>query len=306
MYFKKPNFWKKTKISIWSILLFPISIFLIILFNISKLRKAKEFPIPLICIGNIYLGGTGKTPLASEIFKIITLLGKNPGLVKKYYNFIEDEIELLKKIGQVYVSKNRIDAINSLIDDNKNIAILDDGFQDNTIKKQFSILCFSQKQWIGNGFTIPSGPLREKFSSIKKANCIFINGNKDINIENKIYKHNKEANIYYSKYKALDIDRFKNKKIIAFAGIGNPSNFFDLLKDNNLTLVEEISFPDHYNFKKKDLDFLQKKAHDHKGILLTTEKDYYRIKNKINIDYLKIELEIENKESLINLIKKYI
>ena len=79
---------------------------------------------------------------------------------------------------------------------------------------------------------MPSGPLREKLSAIKRADCIMINGNKNIKIEDQIYKKNKNVKIFYSKYKPVNIDRFKDKKICAFAGIGNPSNFFDLLKEN--------------------------------------------------------------------------
>ena len=120
-------------------------------------------------------------------------------------------ISILQKIGATFVSKNRIEAINNLIESNNDLAILDDGFQDFTIKKNFSILCFNQKQWIGNGFIIPSGPLREKLSAIKRADCVVINGNKNIKIEDQIYKKNKNLKIFYSKYKPVNIDRFKDK-----------------------------------------------------------------------------------------------
>ena len=306
MKLKKPKFWDSSKFSFWVILFFPISILFLLFSYIKKLKSPKKFPIPVICVGNIYLGGTGKTPLVSEIFKITKSLGKNPAFVKKYYDYLEDEITMLKKIGRIFVSKNRAEAIESLIENKNDLAILDDGFQDFAINKNLSIVCFNQKQWIGNGFIIPSGPLRERLSAIKRADCIVINGQKDIKIENEIYKEKKNIEIYYSKYRPLDINKFKNKTIIAFSGIGNPTNFFDLLRENNLLLKEVFYYPDHYNFSKTELDNLINKAKINNAVLLTTEKDYYRIDDnyKKNIEFLKIELEIENKNSFIELIKK--
>ena len=141
MNFKKPDFWDYKRVSFWSILLFPLSlIFLLISKTIRILKTQKKFPVPVICVGNIYVGGTGKTPLALEIFNIIKSLGKNPGFVKKYYDYLDDEISMLKKAGATFVSKNRIDAIKNLIENKNDIAILDDGFQDVTIKKNFSII----------------------------------------------------------------------------------------------------------------------------------------------------------------------
>ena len=275
MRLKKPKFWDNSKFSLFSILFFPFSLLFLLFSFTNKLKKTIKFPIPIICVGNIYVGGTGKTPLASEIFKITKSLGKNPGFIKKYYDYLDDEIAILKKIGTTFVSKSRVEAVNKLIKNKNDVAILDDGFQDFTIKKNFSIICFNQKQWIGNGLIMPAGPLREKLSSIKRADCIIINGQKDNKIENQIYKKNKNAKIFYSKYEPLDIDKFKNKQIYAFAGIGNPSNFFDLLIENNLNLKDTFSFPDHYSYTAADIERLLNYSND--NILLTTEKDYSRL-----------------------------
>ena len=184
MNFKKPKFWDNAGLSFWSLILYPFSIIFLLSSFIFRLFKIeKKFPIPIICVGNIYVGGTGKTPLALEIFKIIKSNEKNPGFIKKGYDYLYDEIQMLKKIGETFTNKNRKKAINSLILSGHDVAILDDGFQDFSIKKNFSILCFNSKQLVGNGFLIPSGPLRESFSSIKKADCIFINGDKNLEFE---------------------------------------------------------------------------------------------------------------------------
>ena len=303
MNFKKPEFWDKSELSIWSIILYPFSLlFLIISLGAKFLKIKKKFPIPIVCVGNIYTGGTGKTPLALEIFKITKSYGKNPAFVKKGYDYLYDEIQMLDKTGKTYSDKNRKEAIKSLISDKYDVAILDDGFQDLSIEKDFSILCFNSRQLIGNGFLIPAGPLRESFNSIKKADCVLINGDRNIEFENKINKINKNIKIFYSKYKIKNIENFKNKEVVAFAGIGNPSNFFHLLKENNINVKKTYSFPDHYNYSENDFS---KIIGDKNMKIITTEKDYFRMndKQKQNCEFVKVDLEIENKSEFVNLIK---
>ena len=309
MNFFKPKFWDKNKISFFSVLLFPVSLLIKVLSLFKRfLIKTNQSSIPIICVGNIYLGGTGKTPLCIEIFLILKNLNMNPVFVRKKYDSFQDEADLQKQVGPVYQNKKRIEAVKEALQNKANVAILDDGFQDFSINKNLSIVCFNKKQWVGNGLTIPSGPLRESLSALKRANCVVINGEKNRDIENKIFSKNKEIKIFYTKYRAKNISEFKNKKVIAFAGIGNPENFFDLLKDNKIDIGEEIKFPDHHKYSEETLENLINKAKENNNILLTTEKDYFRIAEnyKQNISFLKIEVEIENRNKFIDQIKKII
>ena len=309
MNFFKPKFWDKKQVTFFSILLFPISLFIKLLFFLKRYTtKTNQCSIPAICVGNIYLGGTGKTPLCIEIFSILKNLNMNPAFIRKKYNSFQDEVDLQKQMGPTYQNKKRIEALKEAIRNNVNVAILDDGFQDFSVKKNLSIVCFNEKQWVGNGFTIPSGPLRENLSALKRADCIVINGKKNKDIENKVFSENKEIKIFYANYEPQNIKEFKNKKIVAFAGIGNPVNFFDLLKDNKLNIVETIKFPDHHKYSEKELENLLSKIKENNAILLTTEKDYFRISEsfKKNIKCLKIKVEIENKSQFIEEIKKII
>ena len=309
MKFLKPKFWDNNQISLYSIFFLPVSLLIQIINFVRRLMvKSHKFSIPIICVGNIYLGGTGKTPLCSELFSILKNLNKNAVFIRKKYDSFQDEINLLKQIGPVYEKSKRINALDEAIQNKFEIAVLDDGFQDFSVEKDLSIVCFNEKQWIGNGFIIPSGPLREGLSALTRANCVIINGKKNINIENKILKNNKLIKIFYSKYKPQNISDFKNRKIICFAGIGNPINFFDLLKKNEINVLEQTSFPDHHNYSKTELDILIKKAKENNATLLTTEKDYLRIEEKYrgNINCLKIKIEIENKNEFIEEIKKII
>ena len=309
MNFFKPNFWDKNQISFFSILLFPIALLVKLLSFFKRfLTKTHHFSIPIICVGNIYLGGTGKTPLCIEIFSILKSLNMNPAFIRKKYDSFQDEVSLQKQVGPIYQSKKRIDALKNAIQNKANVAILDDGFQDFSINKNLSIICFNERQWIGNGFVIPSGPLREQLSSIKRASCVVLNGEKNIDIEKIILKISTTVKIFYTKYKIQNIDEFKNKKVTAFAGIGNPENFFTLLKDNNINVVKEIKFPDHYNYTKNELENIITETKKNNEVLVTTEKDYMRIDEnyKKDINYLKITVDIENRNKFIEEIKKII
>ena len=309
MNFLKPKFWDKNHISVYSILLLPFS-WLILLINKlrSLLIKRNKFSIPVICVGNIYLGGTGKTPISIEIKKILDNLNKKSVFIKKKYIAYKDEINLLKKYGEVLEKSKRVEALKIAVKNNYEAAILDDGFQDFSIKKDISIVCFNSKQFIGNGFTIPSGPLRETLSSLDRANFVLINGKLDINLEKKILEKNKFIKIFYFKYKPLNLEKFKDKNVFCFAGIGNPKNFFELLKESGVNLSNELSFPDHHNYSNNEILNLINKAKESNSILLTTEKDYLRLstKNRENINYLKIDVEIENKNEFIKEVSKLI
>ena len=303
----KPKFWDNKKIFIFPILLLPITI-LISLIGFSKklIVKKKFFPIPVICIGNIYLGGTGKTPFSIKLFSILQSLNKNPVFIRKKYRSFYDETSLQKHIGPVYENNRRARAIDEAIQNKADIAILDDGFQDFSINKSLSIICFNEKQWIGNGFLIPSGPLRESLSALNRANYVIINGEKNIDIEKEIITQNKQIKIYYTKYEAQNIEEFKNKKVVSFAGIGNPINFFNLLNKHKINIIEKISFPDHYNYSEKELENLIEKSKRNNAILITTEKDYFRIdeKYKTNIKYLRIKVKMEKEKEFVEELKK--
>ena len=181
----KPRFWQK-KINIYSFLLLPITFIYIFLSLLKKnFTKKNEFKIPVICIGNIFIGGTGKTPLAIHIAKKLERLGKKPVIIRKFYHNQSDEKMLIKKnkINQI-IAERRFTAL-KLAEKKFNVAIMDDGFQDPSIKKDLNIICFNSNQLLGNGYIFPSGPLRESIKTINKAQLILINGRKS-----KILKEN--------------------------------------------------------------------------------------------------------------------
>mgnify|MGYP006159799833 CR=1 FL=1 len=274
----KPKFWDNKNISIFAFLLLPFTLFFNFIVIIKKfIETENKFHIPIICVGNIYMGGTGKTPLSIEIYKILKTAGYRPAFIKKKNKNYFDESLMLKKIGILFEEKLRKNAIYKAIKNKNNIGIMDDGFQDFTIRKNINILCFNEKQWIGNGLNIPSGPLRENLNSLKKVNFIFLKGKKNLLIEKQIKKINNKISVYYFNYSPKNISKFKKKKIIAFVGIGEPDNFFNILKKNKINLIEKIVYPDHYYYKKKEIDGLIERANKKKATLITTQKDFMRL-----------------------------
>ena len=298
----KPNFWK-TKLNIFSVMLFPFSLLTsLVVFLKKKIIKPINFKTKIICIGNLYLGGTGKTPLSILLAEELEKIGKNPAIVKKYYKNQEDERDLIiHHFSKLISMKSRVKAIYEAMEKKFETIILDDGFQDYKIKKNVSILCFNEIQLIGNGLIFPSGPLRENLNSVKDADIILINGKRNIKFEKKILGIKSGLEVFYSNYKLINFEKYENKKLFAFAGIGNPENFFSLLENYNLKVIEKMSFPDHYQFTSSDLKFIISKAKKQDAVLITTEKDYFRIKNlKIDeIKYVELKLQIQNKEKFL-------
>ena len=305
----KPKFWNKKKTLI-GLFLLPLSIFLQFLLILKKVTtKKKKVSIPVICVGNIYVGGTGKTPLSLEIIKILDKSSKKIALIKKAYIEHIDEFKLIESKGvALFKNLSRYRAINDAIRNKFECVVLDDGLQDFSIHKDLNIVCFNEKQLIGNGMTLPSGPLREPLSSLQRCQIAVINGNKNSDFEKRIKNISQGIIIYYSKYLPVNIGDFKNQKLLAFAGIGNPENFFSLLKKNNCKLEKEISFPDHYNYSLKKLNKLINFSIKNNLKLVTTEKDFFRIKHfKLSqIKCLKVKLEILNRDSFEKEIIKYL
>ena len=300
----KPKFWDHKNFI--SLSLFPVSLIiqLIILLK-KKFTKVSSFKIPIVCIGNIYVGGTGKTPLSILVSKELSKIGKKPVIIRKYYKEHMDEHSMIKEnFSHLILNSDRTGAIQEAQNKNFDTAILDDGFQDYKIKKDLSIICFNSN-FEGNDFVIPAGPLREKLNSIKNAQIIVINGYKNLKFEKKILAINNNIDIYYSKYKAINYAKFSQKELLVITGIGNPENFLELLNSHKLKIAKKYIFPDHYTFSKEELNNFKSEAKKNGYQIICTEKDYHRIKKYSvdEIDFLRVELVLEKKETLIKKIQ---
>ena len=307
MNLKKPKFWDYKKPSFYSYILWPLSLIIKLLILLKRKKKIIKKNIKTICIGNIYLGGTGKTSLAIKINNILKKKNIKVCFIKKYYQNQTDEQNLLRENGKLFCEKNRIRALNNAIDENYEVAIFDDGLQDYSINYDISLICFNSKNWIGNGMTIPSGPLRQDLNILKKYNHIFINGKIEnySEIENKTLKINPKIIIHKSKYVPINLNEFNiMDNYLVFSGIGNHKTFIEMLKDYGFKIIKDLEFSDHYLYKKKDIEYITDLSKKFNCKIITTEKDYKRLdREKIkNIKFIKSELLIKDEEKLIKVI----
>ena len=311
MNFKKPKFWDYKKPSFISYLLLPVSFLLRLLNSLkSKLTSATKFSeIKTICVGNIYLGGTGKTSLTLKINDILKDKNIKSCFIKKYYEDQIDEQKILENSGKLIKATKRKIAIEQAINEGHEVAIFDDGLQDLSINYDLCFVCFNNINWIGNGLSIPSGPLRENLSNLKKYKHVFLNGNLENleNIKKEILKINSEINIYVGKYIPKNINEFNIKdKYLAFSGIGNHKTFVSMLKSYNFNIIKEIEFPDHFKYSKKDIEKIILESKNFGCKIITTEKDFLRLQpisyNEIN--FIKSELEIQNEQDFLITLKK--
>ena len=305
---KKPKFWDYKKPNLYCYLLLPFSIIFNLVSRLKSKPKTANLQIKTICIGNIYIGGTGKTSLAIKIKKILENKGIKVCFIKKFYSDQVDEQKLLSKNGQLFTSTKRVIALDEAISRGYEIAIFDDGLQDTSFKYDLEIVCFNNLNWIGNGFTLPSGPLRESINNLKFYGNIFLNGNEEnlFDVKNQIKKINPEINVNQGKYVPLNIDHFdKNLNYLVFSGIGNHKTFVDMLKNNNLTIVDDLEYPDHYQYLKKDFNEIINKAKKYNAKIITTEKDYLRLDlfDKSKISFIESDLKILDEQNLIKILE---
>jgi tetraacyldisaccharide 4'-kinase len=172
---KKPKFWDKKKPNLISNLLLPFTSIIKLnnLFQSFALPKKSNL-IKSICVGNIYVGGTGKTPTTIKLFKILEKLKIKVAVGKKFYPSQKDEITILKNHTNLIISNNRKNIIKKAKELKQEMVVFDDGLQDNSVYHDIKIVCFDYQNWIGNGQLIPAGPLREKLDSLKKYDCVFL------------------------------------------------------------------------------------------------------------------------------------
>ena len=310
MIFLKPKFWDKKKFpSLISLLLLPISLIVVIknYYENSKLKK-NFYDFRTICVGNIYIGGTGKTPLVNNLANHFKKKFKT-FIIKKGYSSHLDEKQLLESNHKVIFGKTRELSLLKAGQEKAEIVIFDDGLQEKTINYDLKIVCFNSLKLDGNGLVIPAGPLRERLNSIKNYDIILINGNTNKESKDfidKIKNINPNIRIFTAKYVPKNFSKLKKKKFFIFSGIGNPHTFSDTLKNMKIKFYGYKKFPDHFEYKESDLQKLKELAKLKGCELLTTEKDYLRLKKSFrkNINFLKVELVIDQEKKFYKYLKE--
>ncbi|MBL1406723.1 MAG: tetraacyldisaccharide 4'-kinase [Hyphomicrobiales bacterium] len=327
-----PPFWFD-KPSLQSWLLWPFSY----LYNRGATFKmlstsSSKVDVPVLCIGNFVAGGGGKTPTALAFAKSLKARGFKPGFLSRGYGGrvnvptlvdtkkfnaldVGDEPLLLAQVAKTVVSADRVAGAKLLIKNGCNFIVMDDGFQNPSLNKDFCLVVVDSRRGIGNGFTIPAGPLRAGIETqITKTDAVLIVG--DDNGADEIIRKTARSGrpVYHSKLVMEKPSQWRNKSLIAFAGIADPEKFFESLRKQGAKLELIRPFGDHHYFHKDEILEMLDRAKHLKAELVTTAKDYVRFlgMGELHESFAKqlfivhVELKFEDKNAINVIIDKTI
>ena len=302
------------KKSLWLYLLYPFALIFSYLTTrrrrkyIKNINESYKADVPIIVVGNLTIGGTGKTPLVKHIAIELIERGYKPGIVSRGYGgkFKEtlqvkedssvketgDEAQILAKLNlPFYLDKNRVRAVKTLIKNHDcDVIISDDGLQHYSMARDIEIAVIDGKRRFGNNLTFPAGPLRESIKRLKSVDFI-VNNSGPTEEDEFLMSVSPSKFVHLKSGKSYSVDNWPmHKQIHAVAGLGNPGRFFDLLEKLGFEIIRH-PFPDHHNFTSSDMFYL-----DHLPIVMT-EKDASKCKDlDINkIWYLTIDADVSNK-----------
>jgi tetraacyldisaccharide 4'-kinase len=270
--------WYRASLSWLTLLLLPFSwlfrciVFLRYFLYRFHFKKTVQFPVPVIVVGNISVGGTGKTPFVIWLAQFLQTQGYRPGIVSRGVGGkknkipywvdrdadpirVGDEALLLAQRTQcpLVICIDRVAAVRELLrKSNCNIIISDDGLQHYRLGRSIEIAMIDGARGFGNGYLLPAGPLRESISRLKQVDLVIVNSDES----SKHWMRLKGDSLVslQNPHATQPLTNFQHKKIHAVAGIGHPERFFAMLRENKLEIIEHI-FPDHYGFQPQDIDF---------------------------------------------------
>ena len=270
-------------------------------------------PIPVVCVGNITLGGSGKTPTVQLILKIFREIGIEAHVVSRGYggkikhttlvnpkkhnaSDVGDEPLMISGTSKVWVTRDKKSGIIEAYNSGAKIVILDDGFQNPSVYKDLSVLVIDTDFDLGKGYIFPLGPLRESLEfAMTRTDMLICMGRYDS--RRSFLKKTKipsdilliEGQLNPKTYPSP----LEKKSLIAFCGIARPEKFFQTLKKLDLNVIETIPFPDHFPYTENDLRKLIKKAKLANALLVTTEKDLVKIPKNIKRKFHSIPIEVK-------------
>jgi tetraacyldisaccharide 4'-kinase len=325
---RPPDFWYEEKTALdkfWSRALSPFGIFYA---WAVRQRFDLYHPVPMarpvICVGNLVAGGSGKTPVVMSLIDFLQDAGYNPHILTRGYGGSEagplqvapnrdtaedvgDEALLLVNKAPTWVSRARALGAQEAIDTGANIIVMDDGFQNPSMYKNFSILVVDGGVGFGNGKVMPAGPLREEISlGLSRAQAVVIIGDDKTGAENIIRRHVPDLPVFHAMLVPQPGNPdVRGQNIFAFAGIGRPEKFRETLEAEGAVIEGWGSYPDHMPYTEEDLQEIFSAAETAGSMILTTEKDYVRLPARLKekVKKFAVALEWQDSAGLVQLIK---
>lgn len=252
-----------------------------------NLLKVTKFPVPVIVVGNIYIGGTGKTPVVIALVEALKQAGYHPGVVSRGYkakcdffphivsvndpaSMVGDEPLVIARRTQspVVIAPKRVHAVATLLENfpSCNVIVTDDGLQHYALHRDIEMAVLDADRHFGNGFCLPAGPLREPVSRLKTVDYVITNGVTEYENTFKITIKPHELINCLDPNKRESVDFFKKRLVHAVSGIGSPQRFYQTLQSLGL-IFSENTFADHHSYVKEDFDHLKDNP------IIMTEKD---------------------------------
>jgi len=291
----------------------------------QKLSRAEQAKVPVVCVGNLTLGGTGKTPAVISLAEVLKDIGKSPVILTRGYGGtskgpllvdpqhhtaadVGDEALLLIRAAPVVVSRDRRAGAALAAEKGADVILMDDGFQNPTLAKDYSILVVDGRRFLGNGCVFPAGPLREEpYGGLSRADALLIMGGDagtPLPQELEAFRGPRlRANLEPQVHAAL----LSGIKVLAFAGIGAPEKFFRTVKSLGARMMGEVSFEDHHPYSERDVRNLKRRALELEADLVTTEKDAVRLPpGTENIAAIPVKAIFEDEGAVRNLLASWI
>ncbi|MBU6297366.1 MAG: tetraacyldisaccharide 4'-kinase [Alphaproteobacteria bacterium] len=269
----------------------------------------------VICVGNLTVGGTGKTPIAIAIARALMVRGRRPFFLSRGYGGklhgpilvvpehraadVGDEPLLLAAAAPVVVSRNRGEGAALAEAHGADVIVMDDGHQNFTLAKDLSLIVVDAQQQFGNGFVLPAGPLREFVGQgLSRADGVVVVGDGDPPLAG--YR----GPVLRARMTHVDVPDLKGRRVVGFAGIGRPEKFFKSLRAFGAEIVATKRFADHHVYKLSEIARLKAKARTANALLITTEKDYVRLPDveREGIAVLPVRAAIDNMDALDRLL----
>ncbi len=306
---KAPDFWSHGKANPIAGILSPLGALYGIGTRLRRVFKSSwKSPLPVICVGNLIAGGAGKTPVTIDLVQRLSARGVKPHVLTRGYGgqetgpllvssdlydarLVGDEPLMISEYAPTWVARDRMAASRAAMVERAGCIVMDDGFQDPSVEKDISLIVVDGGYGFGNGYQIPAGPLRESVAQgIARADAVILIGEDTTGVEDQVRGH---CPVIRAAIKpGPEAETLRDRRMLAFAGIGRPEKFFDTLREIGCEVVSARAFADHHNYSRAELVALKEEAERVDAGLVTTAKDWVRIPPEMRdgIDVLTINL----------------
>ncbi|HKO72110.1 MAG TPA: tetraacyldisaccharide 4'-kinase [Bradyrhizobium sp.] len=295
---REPEFWYRPP-SLMSLLLSPLGTLYGMITGRRMLRTGFDAGVPVLCVGNYHLGGAGKTPLVLALTKLLRDIGETPIVLSRGYGGklrgpilvdplvheaadVGDEPLMLAGTVPVVVSRDRVDGVALARARNASAILMDDGFQTPAIAKDASLIVIDAERGLGNGKVFPAGPLRAPLRpQLARTDALIVigGGSAAAAVADAVAAHGRPVLSAQIRPHEASLATVRGKRVLAFAGIGDPGRFFRTLRNFGIEVARERAFPDHCPFSKDDIEGLIAEAKQDALTLVTTEKDMVRLRS---------------------------